>query len=97
MRDKIDKILESSNDDLVLGIDDTFIDRIALKNKADYVNSTGNKKQSFWNQVAGTLLAIWFLILPFVALGLMIHLAFVKTTPLEPKLKIQNCLQSPFQ
>lgn len=76
LREKIDGVLGNSAEDPAIGFDDTNIDRVILETKERYLGARSSHQETFGQKIAGLLLALWFVVLPFVAIGLTVYLLF---------------------
>jgi len=99
LRDKIDRILENSGEDPTISFEGTNINRIVLDTKEKYLEVQSTYKETFGQKIAASLLAIWFLVLPFVAIALTVSLLFFSAEDSNcnmPPIPMQSCVKNVF-
>lgn len=65
----LNEALEKGTCDLSSYLEDTNVSSVLLKGKKEYYDSFPEYKESIKDKIVGMILAIWFLVLPFVAIG----------------------------
>ena len=101
LRNKINQILEGSEDGPQIDVQDSSIGKVVLESKSTYLGEVEQYKATILQTIMGYLLSIWFVVLPFVAIALIAYLMFFKAQP-EPVRSftpVPNCIKygNPFE
>lgn len=91
LKTHIDKAIENKSESIIRTEEDSFM--IACVERDTYLSSILDKtKTKWWEGILGFTLIVWFLILPFIAVALIVYLAFK-----EPAIAYQkpNALTKP--
>ena len=70
LKAKIEKVVAISGNELCLEKDGIAIEKIIISEKEEYISL--NEEEKLWEKIIGIFLIMWFLILPFVAIGFIV-------------------------
>ncbi|WP_444931492.1 hypothetical protein ACJJIF_06865 [Microbulbifer sp. SSSA002] len=70
----IDEALENGESDFSQYLEDTSVSNIIISSKRDFLESVPQYQATLKDKVFGALTFTWFVILPFVAIGLIAYL-----------------------